>query len=83
MEDILEYIFVTMLVFTCVVAPVWVVMHYTTKRKMRGQLDASEQDELELLIHTAEKMEDRIDTLEAILDVETPDWRKRHKESLG
>ena len=35
------------------------------------------EGELERLTDLADRMGERIETLEAILDAETPDWRKR------
>jgi len=59
------------------VAPVWIFMHYRSKQRAQGALSDEERLELEALSAHAERMMDRIDTLEAILDAETPGWRKR------
>lgn len=77
-----EYIFPPMILFIVIVAPIWIVMHYSTKRKMHSQLTTHDQDELLLLEAEAEKMAMRIETLEAILDAETPEWRKRSREQF-
>ena len=72
--------FVPTLLFTVVVAPLWILMHYRSKRRLQGELSEDERSELERLAEVAERMGERVDTLEAILDAETPDWRKRHAE---
>ena len=52
-------------------------MHYRSKQHAQGALSETERAELETLALQAERMLERIDTLEAILDAQTPDWRKR------
>ncbi len=71
--------FVPLILFMLFVAPVWVVMHYRTLGKKQGGLTADEHQKIIELEAIAEKMEDRIHTLESILDAETPDWRKRYE----
>ena len=52
-------------------------MHYRGKQRSLSALSDDERLELETLSAHAERMLKRIDTLEAILDSETPGWRKR------
>ena len=42
-----------------------------------GGLSQTERAELDEMIDVADKMAARIETLEAILDVESPDWRSK------
>ena len=81
MDGLLVAFFVPTLVFLCLVAPVWVFMHYRSKQKAQGALSEQERQELESLIQQAARMTKRIETLEAILDVETPEWRGRAPEA--
>ena len=73
-----EIVFVPLILFMVIVAPTWVVMHYRTMSKKLGGLTESEHAQLEEMEEIAEKMDQRIRTLESILDAETPDWRKRY-----
>ncbi len=73
-----EIIFVPLILFTLFVAPIWVIMHYKTMGKKLGGLTEAEHAQMEELEQMVDKMEERIRTLESILDVETPDWRKRY-----
>lgn len=82
MELFALLIFVPLILFLVLVAPIWVIMHYTSKRKLTKQLSDSEQNELENLISHAQSMSSRIETLEAILDAQTPNWRKRVEEDV-
>lgn len=78
--DAYVFAFVPTLLFTVVVAPLWILMHYRSKRRLQGALSEDERAELERLTDMAERMGERVETLEAILDAETPDWRKRQAE---
>ncbi len=60
-----------------IVAPIWLVLHYRSKRQVSQGLSEEEYIQLSDLSETADKMADRIKTLEAILDAETPDWRSK------
>lgn len=76
-----EFLVVPVVLFMVVVAPIWLVMHYRSKRREQGALSGEERAELEKLTDLAERMGERIETLEAILDAETPDWRTRDPAS--
>ena len=72
---------VPVIVFITVVGPIWVIFHYITvwKRLKAGELGngqvAVSKEELTRLTGVAERLEDRIQSLETILDEEFPDWR--------
>ncbi len=65
------------ILFLCIVAPVWIFMHYRSKQNALGALSEVERVELESLASQAQRMMDRVETLESILDNETPEWRHR------
>ena len=77
MDGIVVAVFVPIVIFLVFVAPAWIWMHYRAKQHAQSALSEVERTELETLSLQAERMLERIDTLEAILDAETPDWRKR------
>lgn len=76
MDGIVIAVVVPTTLFLCFVAPIWLFMHYRSKQQAQGALSKDEREELEALAHTAERMNQRIETLEAILDVQTPGWRR-------
>ncbi|MDX1390814.1 MAG: envelope stress response membrane protein PspB [Rheinheimera sp.] len=76
--EISEVIGIPFILFMIFVAPIWVIMHYRSKNKMGQGLSDQELAQLNDLAHRAEKMADRIKTLEAILDAESPTWRSQH-----
>ncbi|TRY14520.1 envelope stress response membrane protein PspB [Shewanella hanedai] len=65
------------IIFLIIVAPIWLILHYRSKRQVSQGLTEEEYAQLNELITRADKMAQRIDTLEAILDTEAPQWRTR------
>ncbi|QBG37871.1 envelope stress response membrane protein PspB [Litorilituus sediminis] len=65
------------IIFMVIVAPIWLVLHYRSKRQVSQGLSEEEYIQLSELSEMADKMSERIQTLEAILDAETPDWRSK------
>ena len=72
-----EIIMAPVIIFMVVVAPIWLVLHYRSKSQVSQGLSEEEYIQLSDLSEMADKMADRIQTLEAILDAETPDWRNK------
>jgi phage shock protein B len=72
-----EIIMAPVIIFLLVVAPIWLILHYRSKRQISQGFSEEEYIQLSELSELADKMADRIKTLEAILDAETPDWRNK------
>lgn len=66
------------IIFLVVVAPLWLVLHYRSKGQINQGLSQEEYAQLSKLAEQAELMSERIKTLEAILDEESPQWRKQN-----
>jgi phage shock protein B len=81
MEGIVVAFFVPVVVFLVVVAPIWIIFHYKSKANVVDGLSTSQRAELDEMIEVANKMAARIETLESILDVESPDWREKQAEA--
>jgi len=60
-----------------IVAPIWLILHYRSKKQVSQGLSQEEYIQLSELSEVADNMADRIQTLEAILDAETPNWRNK------
>ncbi|WP_025820095.1 envelope stress response membrane protein PspB [Shewanella marina] len=67
------------IIFLIFVAPIWLILHYRSKRQVGQGLTEEEYKQLNELVQQAEKMNQRIVTLETILDHDSPDWRQRHE----
>ncbi|GAM71843.1 phage shock protein B [Vibrio ishigakensis] len=52
-------------------------MHYRSKRNLDQGLTEQEREQLQELSGKAVQMKQRIETLEKILDAETPGWRNK------
>ena len=77
MDTIAPLIAAPVILFMLFVAPIWVIMHYRSQRKISQGLSEDELSQLQQLARQAEQMRERIQTLEAILDAESPQWRTR------
>jgi phage shock protein B len=73
MSEVIPVLFLT------VVFPIWIVFHYITKWKTSKGLTAEDEKMLSEVWESSNKMEERIKTLERILDIEAPTWRQRHE----
>lgn len=76
-EGIIAMLVMPLVIFMIFVAPIWLILHYRSKKQVNQGLSVEEQASLQSLAEQAEKMSDRIQTLEAILDSEAPEWRSR------
>jgi phage shock protein B len=64
------------ILFLTVVAPIWITAHYGTRWRSARKLSAESERELAELWDCAKRIEARLDSLEAVLDAESPGWRK-------
>lgn len=69
MEETLAILFLT------IVAPIWIVSHYVSKARSSKGLTAEDEAMMSEVWDSAKQMEDRIHTLERILDDRSPGWR--------
>lgn len=72
-----ELLFVPLIVFMVIVAPIWLILHYATRNSANRRLNSKDEALMEELDENARKMEERIHTLERILDADSPKWRDR------
>jgi phage shock protein B len=73
------FVFVPLVVFLVLVAPIWLLLHYLTRWRQTKALSSEDERMLVDLWQSAKKMEDRIETLERILDADGPGWRKKQQ----
>lgn len=72
-----DVIFVPTILFLVIVAPIWLVMHYTHKGKMAKGISPEERENLDYILATMDKLAERVETLESILTENHSDWRKK------
>ncbi len=71
MSEVLPILFLT------ICLPLWIIFHYVTKMKTSKGLTAEDEKMLSEIWESTNRMEERIKTLERILDIEAPNWRSR------
>ena len=78
MEEMLIFFTgVPLILFMVFVAPIWLILHYRSKKQVSQGLSQEEFATLKQLAEKADVMSERIETLESILDSESPEWRNR------
>ncbi len=73
----IDSLFPLLVIFLVIVAPIWLILHYATRNSVSRRLNSKDEALLEELSESAQRMEDRIRTLERILDADAPEWRNR------
>ncbi len=79
MDDVVGILVAPIIIFMIFVAPIWLIMHYRSKKQVSQGLTANEMQELHDLAYKAEALGERVKTLESILDVEAPEWRGQQR----
>jgi phage shock protein B len=74
-----EVIGVPTIMFMIFVAPLWLILHYRSRKQVSQGLSEHEHRQLTELANKAEKMAERVNTLEAILDAQAPEWRAKYE----
>jgi phage shock protein B len=70
------------IVFLVVVVPTWLGLHYSSTWRRNRPFSADDEAMLSDLHKSADKMEQRLETIERILDDEMPEWRRSNNETL-
>jgi len=66
-----------LIVFLAVPAPLFIVLHFITKWKQAREISGGDEKLLEDLWQMARRFEERLESLETILDNESPEWRRK------
>jgi phage shock protein B len=75
--ELAELLAVAIIVFIAVPAPLFIILHFITKWKQSREISGSDEKMLEDMWLLAQRLEERLESLETILDSELPDWRKK------
>ncbi len=65
-----------------IVLPLWIIFHYITKWKQMKGISAEDEASLGDLRTSADRLEERLRTMERIMDDEVPDWRSRYHDKF-
>ncbi len=68
---------IAFIVFIAVPAPLFIILHFITKWKQLREISGGDEKMLEDMWLLARRLEERLESLETILDSELPDWRTK------
>jgi len=68
---------IALIVFLALPAPLFIVLYFITRWKQSREITGSDEQLLEELWNLSQRLEDRLQALETILENEAPDWRKK------
>lgn len=66
-----------LILFMTIIAPLWIIFHFITKNREMNRLKPEDEKMMSELWESARRMDERIQTLEKILEAEAPGWRGR------
>ena len=72
-----QLLLVALIVFLLIPAPLFIALHFITKWKQSREISGGDEKMLEDMWLMSKKLEQRLETLETILDSELPDWRRK------
>ena len=72
---------VTVAVLLCVVLPLVIVLHFITRWKQSREFSKEDEQMLEDLWQMSQRLEERLETLERILDDDLPPRSKRREST--
>lgn len=72
-----EYTGIALIIFLAIPAPLFIVLHFVTKWKQSREISGGDEKMMEDMWRLSQRLEDRLESLETILDNEAPDWRKK------
>lgn len=68
---------IAIIVFLAIPAPMFIALHFVTKWKQAREITGGDEKMLEDMWSLSQRLEERLEILERILDNELPDWRKK------
>jgi phage shock protein B len=72
-----ELVSIAAIVFLAVAAPLFIVLHFITKWKQTREISRDDEQMLEDMWMLSQRLEERLQALETILDDELPHWRTK------
>jgi phage shock protein B len=72
-----EFIGIALIVFLAVPAPLFIILYFITQWKRSREISGGDEKMLEDLWLLSQRLEERLESLETILDSEMPEWRRR------
>lgn len=71
-----SFLGIALIVFLAIPAPIFICLYFISKWKQSRELSSSDERMLEDLWTSSQRLEERLEALETILDNEAPEWRR-------
>lgn len=75
MENASEMVAAIVVPLTLLIGLPWLIFHYVTKWKSKATITREDEDLLDQLHEIARRCDERLGTIERIMDAENPNWR--------
>ena len=75
-----ELFLIAVIVLVLVPAPLFIILHFVTKWKQSREISSGDEQMLDDLWRLSQRMEERLESLEIILDNEVPEWRRKYEQ---
>jgi len=72
---------IAVIVLVLIPAPLFIILHFITKWKQSREISSGDEQMLDDLWRLSQRMEERLEALEIILDNEVPEWRKKYEQT--
>ena len=73
-------ILIAIIAFIVILAPLFIVLHFITRWKQSREISGGDEKMLEDLWQMSLRIEERLESLEIILDNQNTDWSQEHDE---
>ena len=81
--ELYELLFVPTILFMVIVAPIWIVLHYRSLNRSSRSLNEEDRENVEQILVTVDRLTERIQALESILDSDHGDWRDQEQQETN
>jgi phage shock protein B len=71
---------IAVIVLVLVPAPLFIILQFVTKWRQSREISSGDEKMLDDLWRLSQRMEERIESLETILENEVPEWRKKYEQ---
>ena len=78
-----EFVIVPIVLGILFIGLPWLIFHYVTKWKTAATITNEDEDLLDELHRMARRLDDRMDTIERLVNLENPDWKQSQLSDLS
>lgn len=75
-----QLIVIAIIVLVLVPAPLYIILQFVTKWRQSREISSGDEQMLDDLWRLSQRLEERVESLETILETEVPEWRKKYEQ---